>query len=106
MDDFSSRKEKTDYLMLEALKFREINDTSHFIGTEHPIHRCFQELNRDVCSYKYLTSLVTIGYSFGEWTRSEVFIDQPEAIDIHPAREPQTRENGGLLRRLLGRGGH
>jgi hypothetical protein len=47
---FSPPEEKTDYLMLEALEFREINDTSHFIGTEHPIHRRFQELNGDVSS--------------------------------------------------------
>jgi hypothetical protein len=36
--------------MLEALKFREIDDTSHFIGAEHPIHCCFQELDSDVSS--------------------------------------------------------
>jgi hypothetical protein len=45
-----SLKEKTDYLMLEALKSREIDDMSHFIGTEHPIHCCFEELNSDVSS--------------------------------------------------------
>ena len=33
--------------MLETLKFHEINDTSHFIGAEHPIHCCFQELDSD-----------------------------------------------------------
>jgi hypothetical protein len=36
--------------MLEALKSLEIDNTCHFIGTEHPIHRRFQELNRDVFS--------------------------------------------------------
>jgi len=49
-DDFSSRKEKTDYLTLEALKSLEINDISHFIGVEHPIDCCFQELDSDVSS--------------------------------------------------------
>ena len=45
---YSSPEEKTDYLMLEAIKSSEINNTSHFIRTEHPIHRCFEELNGDV----------------------------------------------------------
>jgi len=36
--------------MLEALKSFEIDNTCHFIGTEHPIHCCFQELNGDVSS--------------------------------------------------------
>jgi hypothetical protein len=36
--------------MLEALKPTEINDTSYFIGTEHPIHCRFEELNGDVSS--------------------------------------------------------
>jgi hypothetical protein len=37
--------------MLEALKSCEINDASHFIGGEHPIHCCFQELSGNVSSY-------------------------------------------------------
>jgi hypothetical protein len=36
--------------MLEALKSFEIDNTCHFIGAEHPIHRRFEELNRDVSS--------------------------------------------------------
>jgi len=36
--------------MLEALQSLEIDNTCHFIGTEHPIHRCFQELNGNVSS--------------------------------------------------------
>jgi hypothetical protein len=36
--------------MLEALKSVGIDNTCHFIGTEHPIHRRFQELNGDVSS--------------------------------------------------------
>ena len=36
--------------MLEALKSLEIDNACHFIGTEHPIHRRFQELNGDVSS--------------------------------------------------------
>jgi hypothetical protein len=37
-------------ILLEALKSLEIDNTCHFIGTEHPIHRRFQELNGDVSS--------------------------------------------------------
>ena len=36
--------------MLEALKSLEIDNTCHFIGTEHPIHCRFEELNGDVSS--------------------------------------------------------
>jgi len=36
--------------MLDALQSLEVNDASHFIGTEHPIHCCFEELNGDVSS--------------------------------------------------------
>jgi hypothetical protein len=37
-------------LMLEALKSFEIDNTCHFVGIEHPIHRCFEELNGNVSS--------------------------------------------------------
>ena len=60
-DDFSSRKEKTDYLTLDALKSLEINDTSHFIGVEHPIDCCFQELDSDVSSNFSLDVVSTTG---------------------------------------------
>jgi len=36
--------------MLEALKSLEIDNASHFIGTEQTIHRRFEELNGDVSS--------------------------------------------------------
>jgi hypothetical protein len=49
-DDFSSREEKTYYLMLETPKFPEINHPCYFVGGEHPIHQCFEELNGDVSS--------------------------------------------------------
>ena len=38
--------------MLEALKSFEIDNTCHFIGIEHPIHRCFEELGMgDDCQF-------------------------------------------------------
>jgi hypothetical protein len=49
MDDLSSCKEKTNYLMLDALKFREITrTTSHFIDAEHPSYCRFQEPDSDL----------------------------------------------------------
>jgi hypothetical protein len=36
--------------MLEAFKSLEIDNTCHFIGTEHPIHCRFEELSGDVSS--------------------------------------------------------
>jgi hypothetical protein len=47
-------KEKTDYLMLEALQFHDINNTGYFVGVEHPIHCRFEELNRDVSSSRVI----------------------------------------------------
>jgi hypothetical protein len=46
-DDVSSRTKKTDYLMLDALQSLDINNTGYFVGTEHPIHCRFEELNGD-----------------------------------------------------------
>jgi hypothetical protein len=34
--------------MFETLKAREINDRGYFVGVEHPIHYCFEELGSDV----------------------------------------------------------
>jgi hypothetical protein len=42
------RKEKTDDLTLEALKFREINGTGYLVGVKHTLNGRFDEEDGDV----------------------------------------------------------
>ena len=42
------RKERAARSGALALELGEIDDAGHFIGSEHPLHRCFDKFDRDV----------------------------------------------------------
>ena len=41
-------KKEVEDPVLELFELGEIDDTGHFVGSEHPLHRCFDKFDRVV----------------------------------------------------------